>query len=136
MLATAVLEFLKRNFPQGVDEATAQALMSAPRDVQQTIIMDQSIQLQGWENPSAVLLATIRRVTNAAAVEATGIANDAVAQWSSQNGLDQSALTALRALPPEMQRKVMDMGPVLGSNPSAIVNGRIRIAKTQGMGMG
>lgn len=136
LLATAVMEFLARNFPQGVDESAAQALLSAPRQVQQSILRDKSIQLQGWENPSAVLMAIIRRATSAGLEVAATAANDDVARWASQNNLDQSAVSAIRSLPPELQRKVMDMGPVLGSNPSAIVMGRIRLARTnQGMGM-
>jgi len=59
-----------------------------------------------------------------------GFGGDEVSQWVAQNRLDRSADNALRSLPPDLQRKVMDMGPIIGSNPSAIVMGRIRLART------
>lgn len=55
---------------------------------------------------------------------------DDVSQWVTQNQLDRTAENSLRSLPPDVQRKVMDMGPIIGTNPSAIVMGRIRLART------
>merc|ERR1719291_817282 len=54
------------------------------------------------------------------AVVPAGSPDDAVGQWATHNGLDRSAESSLRTLPPDLQQKV------LGRSPSAIVMGRIR----------
>jgi hypothetical protein len=127
-LVAALHEFLAQNFPQGVDEAAVQALLSAPVEVQQKILMDKATTYQGLENPSAVLMASLRRASSSVP-GFTADGDDAIAKWAAQNQLDHSAHAAVRSLPPALQRKVMDMGPVLGVNSSAIVMGRIRLAR-------
>ncbi|CAK0895434.1 unnamed protein product, partial [Prorocentrum cordatum] len=142
-LREAVERFLVSN---QVDVSASQALRTAPPEVQRQVLADKP--LQGCNNPSAVLMANIRRAMGVGGVclgPAGGIApsgglgpgaampmapagglDDAVGQWAAHNGLDASAVGSLRTLPPELQQKVMDMGPVLGRSPSAIVMGRIR----------
>lgn len=106
-----------------VDASAANALRAAAPVVQRQVLADKP--LQGCNNPSAVLVANIRRAMSVPDL-AGGAAGDAVSAWCSQNRLDRSAESAVRQMPPELQRKVMDIGPIIGSNPSAIAMGRIK----------
>lgn len=122
-----VERFLTQNC---VDVSAGQALRSAPPEVQRQVLTDKP--LQGCHNPSAVLMANIRRAMSA---DIQGNGSDAIAHWAQQNNLDRNAEASLRSLPPDFQSKVMEMGPVLGTNPSAILMGRIRLVRSNPNGM-
>jgi len=61
---------------------------------------------------------------------ATFISLTDIDKFIAENQLDQSAVTSLRAEAPEVQAKVLAMGPLVNAlNPSAALMGRIRSAK-------
>lgn len=51
---------------------------------------------------------------------------DAVNDFITENKIDPRAASALRALPLELQQKVVAEGEIKGTNPSAVITGRIR----------
>ncbi|CAE7944164.1 leuA [Symbiodinium necroappetens] len=62
--------------------------------------------------------------------EAAATAGDPVAKFCMQHAVDYSAENALRALPVELQCKILNEGPLRASNPSAVLMSRIRKAQT------
>merc|ERR1719410_1624371 len=84
---------------------------------------------------SQELLARIKTLGNRAREGAEGNASDAAGQFASENAIDASAEAALRALPADLQEKVLGEGPVRETkNPSAVLMSRIRRVKTPGSG--
>ncbi|CAK9101895.1 2-isopropylmalate synthase [Durusdinium trenchii] len=61
---------------------------------------------------------------------AAAAAGDPVAKFCMQHAVDYSAENALRALPVELQCKILNEGPLRASNPSAVLMSRIRKAQT------
>jgi len=51
---------------------------------------------------------------------------DPVAVFIQENNIDQRAAAMLRALPGELQQRIVAEGPVTGTNPSAVLTARIR----------
>jgi len=76
-------------------------------------------------NPSAMLVARIKKVESSL----NAVPNNAVSVFCQENRLDLSAEHALRALTPEVASRVMSEGPLLGSNPSAVLMSRIHKAR-------
>eukprot|EP00435_Cladocopium_sp_Y103_P034681 s3413_g9.t1 len=62
--------------------------------------------------------------------KAAAAAGDPVAKFCMQHAVDYSAENALRALPVELQCKILNEGPLRASNPSAVLMSRIRKAQT------
>lgn len=136
----------------GVDGAAEQALRSLPLEGQKAIMSDD---LSGT-NPSALLMARIRKAKEtfrstavpppmaASLVQnvtlplsslaslpfSAPLPGDMVGLFALQNGLDRTAEATLRALPADLQQRVLDLGPVQGTNPSAVLMGRIRLVRT------
>lgn len=52
--------------------------------------------------------------------------SDPVGQFLEINKVDTRAAASLRAMPMDMQQKVIAEGPVTGTNPSAVLTARIR----------
>jgi len=127
----------------GADQNSEQALRALPVHLQQLVMAEGSI---AGLNPSAVLIGRIRKVENNAgaanAAAAAGLhrprpetvaaaaAGDPVAKFCMQHAVDYSAENALRALPVELQCKILNEGPLRASNPSAVLMSRIRKAQT------
>lgn len=127
----------------GADQNSEQALRALPVHLQQLVMAEGSI---AGLNPSAVLMGRIRKVENNAgaanAAAAAGLhrprpetvaaaaAGDPVAKFCMQHAVDYSAENALRALPVELQCKILNEGPLRASNPSAVLMSRIRKAQT------
>lgn len=63
-------------------------------------------------------------------------ADPAVEQFLQETRADQRASGALRALPAELQRKVVAEGPVSGTNPSAVLMARVRKVEVQAQDKG
>lgn len=61
---------------------------------------------------------------------------DPVAMFITQYGVDSSAENALRALPVELQHRVMAEGPLRGLNASALLMSRVRKAQNSAGGGG
>eukprot|EP00439_Symbiodinium_sp_Y106_P086708 s400_g35.t1 len=61
---------------------------------------------------------------------AAAAAGDPVAKFCMQHAVDYSAENALRALPVELQCRILNEGPLRASNPSAVLMSRIRKAQT------
>lgn len=57
---------------------------------------------------------------------AAAAAGDPIAAFISAYGVDASAESALRSLPPELQRQVISDGPLRGLNASALLMSRVR----------
>jgi len=58
-------------------------------------------------------------------------AGDPVAIFVTQHGADYSAERALRALPVDLQCRVLNEGPLRAQNPSAVLMSRVRRVQTQ-----
>jgi len=125
----------------GADQNSEQALRALPAHLQQAVMAEGSI---AGLNPSAVLMGRIRKVENnaGASAAAAGLhrprpetvaaaaAGDPVAKFCMQHAVDYSAENALRALPVELQCRILNEGPLRASNPSAVLMSRIRKAQT------
>lgn len=114
-----IAAFLSRAF---VDTVAEDAFRTLPMEAQR-VVMGYGPLMSA--EPSAELMGRIR--------EATGQRRDVpdrgdvVGHFASENAIDASAEAALRALPHDLQQKVLQEGPVRGTkNPSAVLMSRIR----------
>lgn len=60
---------------------------------------------------------------------AAAAAGDPIAIFCTQHSVDYSAENALRALPVELQCRVLNEGPLRAQNPSAVLMSRVRKAQ-------
>lgn len=122
----------------GVDQNSELALRALPPQLQQVVVAEGAIM---GMNPSAILIARIRKVETAVPIGsvtpppgyrprpetvAAAAAGDPVAIFCTQHGVDYSAENALRALPVELQCRVLNEGPLRAQNPSAVLMSRVR----------
>jgi len=56
---------------------------------------------------------------------------DPVALFAASNGLDRSAENALRQLPVHLQQQTIEMGPLMGTNASAMLMARIKVVRSR-----
>lgn len=115
--------FLQHNF---VDGGAGDSLRALPGD-QLRLVLAQG-PLISHDRPTE-LIARIQSVTGGTAVASTTAAHgtDAVAAFVRENQVDSSAEKALRDLPWDIQSKVINEGPVAGTNnPSAVLMSRIK----------
>eukprot|EP00401_Gymnodinium_catenatum_P010412 CAMPEP_0117513418 /NCGR_PEP_ID=MMETSP0784-20121206/29543_1 /TAXON_ID=39447 /ORGANISM="" /LENGTH=302 /DNA_ID=CAMNT_0005309181 /DNA_START=42 /DNA_END=948 /DNA_ORIENTATION=+ len=137
MLAAEIENFAYEN---RVDARAARELMAEPPYIQLSVL-DRGA-LKNCNNPSGAFVARIRDARrqpppqpappNAAAgglaaLHPNGAALSELDRFIAENRLDQGAAHCLRAEPPEMQQKVLAMGP-FGNvpNPSAMLMIRLR----------
>eukprot|EP00927_Polykrikos_kofoidii_P007358 TRINITY_DN13006_c2_g1_i1.p1 TRINITY_DN13006_c2_g1~~TRINITY_DN13006_c2_g1_i1.p1 ORF type:complete len:1258 (+),score=213.79 TRINITY_DN13006_c2_g1_i1:73-3846(+) len=116
----ATAAFLSRCYG---DTLAEEALRSLPME-QQRIVMSFGPLMSS--DPSAELHGRIRDVTMRCR-EGGEINGDTVHVFALQNAIDSSAEAALRTLPSDLQRRVLEEGSVRGTkNPSAVLMSRIR----------
>merc|ERR1719183_719278 len=85
-------------------------------------------------NPSSAILGRIKDAQKAGSFGGSSPRGNAtpedVEQFIAEGGLDDRAQDALRGCPPDVQRVVIDRGPLTDTrNPSSAVLGRIRDAQ-------
>lgn len=124
-----VSSFLTHNF---VDSTAQNALRQLPMESQRNVM---GLGPLLTTDRSQELLARIKNLGNRGREGTEGNASDPVGQFSSENVIDAGAEAALRALPADLQQKVLEEGPVRQTmNPSAVLMSRIRRVKTPGSG--
>lgn len=116
----------------GVDERAEIALRNLPQHLAAQIIAEGPVL---GVNASAILMVRVHKA------EREGMpfrllvvpprprfagGSDPVDAWINQYGVDISAENAFRALPPELQRYVINEGPLRGMNASALLMSRVR----------
>lgn len=118
----------------GVDERAEVALRGLPLHLAQLVVAEGPIL---GNNASAMLMLRVqkaeqlsRSTSHVQMVRSDTVAaargGDPIAAFVVQYGVDQSAEVALRALPLELQRAVINDGPLRGNNASALLMSRIR----------
>ncbi|CAE8644106.1 unnamed protein product, partial [Polarella glacialis] len=104
------------------DQSSELALRALPLHLQQAVMSEGSI--AGF-NPSAILMARVRKVEHSALAAgassvasrpradtlAAAAAGDPIALFCMQHAVDYSAENALRALPVELQCRILNEGP-------------------------
>mmetsp|Transcript_118601 Transcript_118601/g.221636 ORF Transcript_118601/g.221636 Transcript_118601/m.221636 type:complete len:396 (+) Transcript_118601:25-1212(+) len=109
---------------EGVDDAAANGLRELSPEMQQAIMSRGD--LKGGRNPSAMLIGRIRDA------KATFQMSDKVEQFIQEEAVDEKAANGLRELDPDMQERIIGRGTLAGgTNPSAMLIGRIAAAKKQ-----
>merc|ERR1712217_299363 len=113
----------------GVDPSAIRQLKEQPLDVQEKVIAEGFLT---GTNKSAVLMSRVRRINGTTiapasaprcrqAVAAGGSAlADQVTLFASENQLDTGAINLLREQSEYVQRMVLEEGPIMGTNRSAI----------------
>lgn len=128
-----------------VDAFAASTLRGLPQPILRDVLAEGSIT---GTNTSAVLMGRIRTVErkHAAAKSLGGAdrslgggdcekAEDVVTQFIADNSIDAGAEEAFRSLDPELQKQVIEEGPLRGTtNPSAVMMSRIRRVRQGGRG--
>mmetsp|Transcript_43472 Transcript_43472/g.81635 ORF Transcript_43472/g.81635 Transcript_43472/m.81635 type:complete len:499 (+) Transcript_43472:63-1559(+) len=115
-LRAQVQEFCQYN---GVDEKAGANLMAQTPPVQQLVLAEGQIT---GRNPNAVLTSRIKRIMDNGNFREPS----PMSRFVSENFLDFNAEQKLREQPRDIQKLVLEEGPLTGRNPSAVLSGRIR----------
>jgi len=124
--AAAVEDFARQN---ALDGPALQSLREQPPAVQHKVICEGFL---SGKNKSAVLMSRIRRAAEQVTKEAPPHSGsrsrheDPISAFIRENTIDTGAAQKLRDQPADVQKRVLDEGPLTGSNRSAILIGRIR----------